>query len=155
MKKTTTVFLAIVFFAVSAAFAADGLSVGGSLDVNMGSNMNPYGSGSLNIEYRPFSMVSIGFKISGQTNFNDRFSAVPSVFARLYPFSGAFAEGSIGGSFSWANKVTSKNMSAGASIGWRITAGNTYIEPKINMDYVFGAAEPYSWSAGVGAGYSF
>lgn len=150
-------FAAVIFAAVisPAAFAADGVSVGGSLDVNMGSNMSPTGSGSLNIEYKPASLFSVGFKLSGNTNFEDAFSATPSVFARLYPFSGAFAEGSIGGKLAWKDKNMTKNLSAGASVGWRITAGNSYIEPKVNIDYVFGAADPYSWSAGVGAGYSF
>lgn len=155
MKKLFVVFMVLSLVSVHALVAADGVSVGGSIDVNMGSDMTPTGSASLNLEYKPFSLFSVGVKVSGQTNFNNRFSATPSVFARLYPFSGAFAEGSVGGSFLWEDKNVSKNMSAGASIGWRITSGNTYIEPKISMDYIFGAEEPYSWSAGVGAGYSF
>ena len=75
--------------------------------------------------------------------------------ARLYPFSGAFAEANLGGKFSWQEKVLSKNFTMGGSVGWRISSGRTYIEPKINFDYAFGAKEPFSWSGGVGAGYSF
>ena len=46
-------------------------------------------------------------------------------------------------------------MVAGAALGWRITSGKSYIEPKVNLEYLFGAPEPYSWSAGIGAGYTF
>lgn len=151
-------FLVAVFFTTiisSVVFAADGISVGSSLDIKMGSDKKTTGVGSLNIEYKPISIFSVGLKLSGSTNFEDTFSATPSVFARLYPFSGAFAEGSIGGKMAWKNKNMTKQLSAGASIGWRITTGNSYIEPKVNIDYVFGAEDPYSWSAGVGAGYSF
>ncbi|MBO5137817.1 MAG: hypothetical protein J6B81_04930 [Spirochaetaceae bacterium] len=155
MKKIALMIL-IATVVASGLWANSGVSVGGGLDVNMGSNMEPTGSGNINIEFKPIGFFGFGAKMSAKTDFDNFFSASPSIFARLYPFSNAFAEGSIGGNFSWQDsKLANKSITAGASIGWRITTGNSYIEPKISLDYVFGAAEPFSWAAGIGAGYSF
>lgn len=131
------------------------VSTGGSLDISLGSKQKTQGTGSWNLEYKFLSFVSTGIKLSGQTDFETSYAVTPSIFARLYPFSGAFAEANLGGKFSWTNKVFAKNFTMGGSLGWRITSGNTYIEPKISFDYVFGAEEPFSWSGGVGAGYNF
>ena len=68
----------------TAVYGASNVSAGGSIDVNMGSNMEPTGSGSFNLEYKPLSIFSIGVKASGQTDFEDFFAVTPSVFAR-YP----------------------------------------------------------------------
>ncbi len=123
--------------------------------MNLGSDMEPQGAGSWNLEYRFLSIASAGIKLAGQTDFKDNYSVIPTAFTRLYPFSGAFAEASLGGRFSWTDKIFTKNLTIGGSVGWRISSGKTYIEPKLNFDYAFGADKPFSWSGGVGAGYSF
>lgn len=151
MKRLTVTCLLLLF--ATTIFAQ--ISTGGSIDVSMGSNQKAQGTGSWNLEYKLLSFVSTGVKLSGQTDFENMYAVTPSIFARLYPFSGAFAEANLGGKFSWTNQIFSQNFSLGGAIGWRITSGNTYIEPKLNFDYVFGAKEPFSWSGGVGAGYSF
>ena len=151
MKRFTVSCLLLLF--ATTLFAQ--VSTGGSIDVSMGSNQKAQGTGSWNLEYKLLSFVSTGIKLSGQTDFENMYAVTPSIFARLYPFSGAFAEANLGGKFSWTNQIFSQNFSLGGAIGWRITSGNTYIEPKLNFDYVFGAKEPFSWSGGVGAGYSF
>lgn len=145
------------FFALTgtALLSASGISVGGSIDMNMGSNVDPSVSGSLNIEFNPLTIFSLGLRIAGESDFETKYIATPTAFARLYPFAGLFAEGSLGGKFSKVNNVSTRNLSAGASFGWRISSGGTYIEPKLNLEYVFGADEPFSWAMGVGAGYSF
>ena len=147
------VVMCLLLFCVTGLFAQ--VSTGGSIDVSMGSDQKAQGTGSWNLEYKFLSFVSTGIKLSGQTNFENMYAVTPSVFTRIYPFSGAFAEANLGGKFSWTNKIFSQNFTLGGAIGWRITSGNTYIEPKLNFDYVFGAKEPFSWSGGVGAGYSF
>ena len=131
------------------------VSTGGSLDISLGSDQKTQGTGSWNLEYKFLSFVSTGIKLSGQTDFETSYAVTPSIFARLYPFSGSFAVANLGGKFSWTNEVFAKNFTMGGSLGWRITSGNTYIEPKISFDYVFGAKKPFSWSGGVGAGYNF
>lgn len=151
MKRLTVTCLLLLF--ATTLFAQ--VSTGGSIDVSMGSNQKAQGTGSWNLEYKLLSFVSTGIKLSGQTDFENMYAVTPSIFARLYPFSGAFAEANLGGKFSWTNQIFSQNFTLGGAIGWRITSGNTYIEPKLNFDYVFGAKEPFSWSGGVGAGYSF
>ena len=154
----TIFFLCIV---ITVVIAKTGLSVGGSLDIAMGSNTEAKGIGSINVEYKPSKFFSTGVKSSFKTNFDDALSLEPSVFVRLYPFSNAFAEASIGGAMN-LDKNTHKNsknmfynLIAGASFGWRLVEGRMFLEPKINLEYVFGAAEPYSWYAGIGAGYNF
>ena len=131
------------------------ISTGGSIDVNVGSDKKPMGTGSWNLEYRFLSFASAGVKLSGQSNFENTFALSPTIFARLYPFSGAFAEVKLGGKFNWVDKSLKKNLTMGGSIGWRITSGSTYIEPKFSFDYVFGSKDPFTWSGGVGAGYNF
>ena len=151
MKRIVT--FGLLLFCAAALFAS--ISTGGSVDVNLGSDMEPQGTGSWNLEYGFLSFASAGIKLSGQTDFENTYAVMPTVFARLYPFSGAFAEANLGGKFSWTDKVFSKNFTMGGAVGWRMTSGNIYIEPKVSFDYVFGAEEPFSWSGGVGAGYSF
>ena len=151
MKRLLTIILMTGVLGLATAQ----ISTGGSVDVNFGSDMKPQGTGSWNLEYRFLSIASAGIKLAGQTDFEHKFAVTPTIFARLYPFSGAFAEANLGGKFSWQEKVLSKNFTMGGSVGWRISSGKTYIEPKINFDYAFGAKEPVSWSGGVGAGYSF
>ena len=151
MKRLTVTCLLLLF--TTTIFAQ--ISTGGSLDVTMGSDQKPNGTGSWNLEYKLLSFASAGIKLSGQTDFENSYSVTPSIFARLYPFSGAFAEANLGGKLNWTNKIFSKNFTMGGSLGWRITSGNTYIEPKLSFDYVFGAKDPLSWSGGVGAGYNF
>lgn len=131
------------------------ISTGGSIDVNFGSDNKPMGTGSWNLEYKFLSFASAGIKLSGQSNFENNFALMPTAFARLYPFAEAFAEVTIGGQFNWVNHVLKKNFTMGGGVGWRITSGNTYIEPKFSFDYVFGAKDPFKWSGGVGAGYKF
>lgn len=131
------------------------ISTGGSIDVNFGSDNKPMGTGSWNLEYKFLSFASAGIKLSGQSNFENNFALTPTAFARLYPFSGAFAEVNLGGKFNWINKSLKKNFTMGGSIGWRITSGPTYIEPKFSFDYAFGSNDPFTWSGGVGAGYNF
>ncbi len=155
MKKIITLLILMVLL-IPSIFAKDGLSVGGSLDVDMGSNKDTIASGSLNVEYKPIDVFSLGFKLTGKTDFSESLTATPAIFARLYPFGGAFLEGSMGGNILWkGNVINLNNLVAGAALGWRITSGKSYIEPKVNLEYIFGAPEPYSWSAGVGAGYTF
>ena len=72
------------------------ISTGGSVDVNFGSDMKPQGTGSWNLEYRFLSIASAGIKLAGQTDFEHKFAVTPTIFARLYPFSGAFAEANLG-----------------------------------------------------------
>lgn len=151
MKRLLTIVLTMGALGLATAQ----ISTGGSVDMNFGSDMKPQGTGSWNLEYRFLSIASAGIKLAGQTNFENNFAVTPTVFARLYPFSGAFAEANLGGKFSWQEKVLSKNFTMGGSVGWRISSGRTYIEPKVSFDYAFGAQEPFSWSGGVGAGYSF
>ncbi len=153
MKKKLLL-LTVLFLSLTIQTFAQ-ISTGGSLDVTMGSDQNPKGTGSWNLEYKLLSFASAGIKLSGQTNFENNYAVTPTIFARLYPVSGAFAEANLGGKFSWTNKVFSKNFTMGGSLGWRITSGSTYIEPKLSFDYVFGAKEPFNWSGGVGAGYNF
>lgn len=151
MKRLTVTCLVLLF--ATTLFAQ--ISTGGSLDVSLGSDQKPKGTGSWNLEYKLLSFASAGIKLSGQTDFETIYAVTPSIFARLYPFSGAFAEVNLGGKFNWTNKVFTQNFIMGGSLGWRITSGNTYIEPKLSFDYVFGAQDPLSWSGGVGAGYNF
>ncbi|MBQ8384945.1 MAG: hypothetical protein IJX45_06930 [Spirochaetaceae bacterium] len=151
MKRLLTIILMTGVLGLATAQ----ISTGGSVDVNFGSDMKPQGTGSWNLEYRFLSIASAGIKLAGQTDFEHKFAVTPTIFARLYPFSGAFAEINMGGKFNWQEKVFSKNFTMGGSVGWRISSGKTYIEPKINFDYAFGAKDPFNWSGGVGAGYSF
>lgn len=147
--------LFVLFLASSLGIATAQISTGGAVDVDFGSDMEPQGTGSWNLEYKFLSIASAGVKLSGQTDFDNKFAVTPTIFARVYPFSGAFAEANLGGRFSWQEKVFSKHLTMGGSVGWRISSGKAYIEPKINFNYAFGAKEPFTWSGGVGAGYSF
>lgn len=153
MNKKLLTLILVLLITVSSVFA--NISTGGSIDVNFGSDMKPKGTGSWNLEYKLLSFASAGIKLAGQTDFGKIFSINPTAFARLYPFSGAFAEANLGGKFSWTNKSFTKHFTLGGSVGWRISSGRTYIEPKISFDYAFGAKDPFSWSGGVGAGYNF
>lgn len=155
MIKKSIFFVCFFVFSGAAIWCGSGLSVGGSIDMNMGSGMEPIAAGSINIEFAPINIFSLGLRIAGETDFETKYIATPTAFARLYPFAGLFAEGSLGGKFSKVNDVSTKNLSAGASFGWRISSGGSYVEPKLNLEYVFGADEPFSWAMGVGAGYSF
>ena len=108
MKKKLLL-LTILFVSLSVQTFAQ-ISTGGSLDVTMGSDQKPKGTGSWNLEYKLLSFASAGIKLSGQTNFENNYAVTPTIFARLYPFSGAFAEANLGGKFSWTNKIFSKNF---------------------------------------------
>ena len=106
MKHLTVACLLLLF--TTTLFAQ--VSTGGAIDVSMGSDQKPQGTGSWNLEYKFLSFVSTGIKLSGQTDFKTSYAVTPSIFARLYPFSGAFAEANLGGKFNWTNKVFSKNF---------------------------------------------
>lgn len=153
MTRKISLFISIFLLIGFQTFA--NISTGGSIDVNFGSDNKPMGTGSWNLEYKFLSFASAGVKLSGQSNFENTFALTPTAFARLYPFSGAFVEVNIGGKFNWINKSLKKNFTMGGSVGWRITSGHIYIEPKVSFDYAFGSKEPFTWSGGVGAGYSF
>ena len=155
MKKSIFAFLFLLLIFIPSCFAKDGLYVGGSLDIDVSSSETMITSGSINIEYKPVSIFSLGLKASGKTDFAENLIVSPSAFLRFYPVSNTFLEGSLGGSTLWSGKDKETKMVAGASLGWRVESGKTYIEPKVNIDYIFDAEEPFSWSAGIGAGYTF
>lgn len=156
MKKLIIICMFVLTASLACAFDTSKFSFGGQIDVNLDTSSDPSGSAGISAEYRPFRIFSVGIKADAMTNFKKTFGVQPMLFARLYPFSGLFIEGSGGGRFEWTKgSPMSKYGVAGAAAGWRIELGGFYTEPKINCEYVFGAKEPFSWGAGIGAGFRF
>ncbi len=156
MNKLFIICMFILTAALACAFDTSKFSIGGQLDVNLDTSSDPSGSAGINAEYRPFSIFSIGIKTDVTTNFKKTFGVQPMLYARLYPFSGLFIEGSGGGKFEWTKGSSMSTYGvAGGAAGWRIELGSFYTEPKINCEYTFTAKEPFSWGAGVGAGFRF
>ena len=87
---------------------------------------------------------------------NTIYTIEPLGFLRWYvtsptgePSAGLFAEGQGGAEVILVNDEIKTTVSGGLSLGFRITAGNFYIEPSLRGGY------PYLFGAGLGAGFRF
>lgn len=114
----------------------------------------------ISFDYSLIRRLSLGVKalvsFDALEKDNTIYTIEPLGFLRWYvtsptgePSAGLFVEGQCGAEVVLVNDEIKTAVSSGLSLGFRITAGNFYLEPALRGGY------PYLFGAGLGAGFRF
>lgn len=142
---------AATIYKSSLGFVAEG-------NKNSISHVSP--AAGISFDYSLIRRLSLGVKallsFDALEKDNTIYTIEPLGFLRWYvtsptgePSAGLFVEGQGGAEVVLVNDEIKTAVSAGAALGFRITAGNFYLEPALRGGY------PYLFGAGLGAGFRF
>lgn len=135
-------------------------SLGGLVEGNKNSVSNISPAVGISFDYTFFRRLSLGIKAlvsyDAFEKENTVYSIEPLGFVRWYavsptgePAAGLFVEGQVGPEIILVNEKLHTSLSAGLSLGFRVTVQGFYFEPILRGGY------PYLFGAGFGTGFRF